>query len=60
MLLLGGIAYSVGAIAYAAKRPDPWPSVFGCHEIFHSFTIAEGMRRDFEIGRSGTPNSCHL
>lgn len=39
LLLLGGIAYSVGAIAYAAKRPDPWPSVFGYHEVFHSFTI---------------------
>ena len=38
-LLLGGIAYSVGGIAYAAKRPDPWPRVFGYHEVFHSFTI---------------------
>ena len=39
LLLLGGIAYSVGGIAYAAKRPDPWPKVFGYHEVFHSFTI---------------------
>ena len=39
LLLLGGIAYSVGAVAYARKRPDPWPSVFGYHEVFHSFTI---------------------
>jgi len=39
LLLLGGIAYSVGAVAYALKRPDPWPSVFGYHEVFHSFTI---------------------
>jgi hemolysin III len=39
LLLLGGIAYSVGAVAYAVKRPDPWPSVFGYHEVFHSFTI---------------------
>ena len=39
LLLLGGIAYSVGGIAYAAKRPDPWPRVFGYHEVFHSFTI---------------------
>jgi len=39
LLFLGGIAYSVGGIAYAAKRPDPWPRVFGYHEVFHSFTI---------------------
>jgi hemolysin III len=39
LLLLGGIAYSVGAVVYARKRPDPWPSVFGYHEVFHSFTI---------------------
>jgi len=39
LLLLGGIAYSVGAVVYARKRPDPWPIVFGYHEVFHSFTI---------------------
>ncbi len=39
LLLIGGVAYSVGAIAYAMKRPNPWPKVFGYHEVFHSFTI---------------------
>jgi hemolysin III len=39
LLLLGGIAYSVGAVVYARKGPDPWPTVFGYHEVFHSFTI---------------------
>ncbi len=39
LLLAGGIAYSVGALAYAAKRPDPWPTVFGYHEVFHSLTL---------------------
>lgn len=39
LLLAGGIAYTVGAVIYAAKRPNPWPSVFGYHEIFHSCTI---------------------
>jgi len=42
LLFLGGVAYSVGALAYAAKRPDPWPRVFGYHEVFHSFTIMGG------------------
>jgi hemolysin III len=37
---LGGLLYTVGAIAYALKRPDPVPHVFGYHEVFHAFTIA--------------------
>jgi hemolysin III len=43
LLLLGGIAYSVGAVVYALRRPDPWPSVFGYHEMFHSFTVAGSL-----------------
>ena len=39
-LLTGGIMYSIGAIIYAVKRPDPWPNVFGFHEIFHVFVMA--------------------
>ncbi|MDI6857044.1 MAG: hemolysin III family protein [Dehalococcoidia bacterium] len=40
LLLLGGVAYSVGGLMYAFRRPDPWPRVFGYHEVFHSFTVA--------------------
>jgi hemolysin III len=39
LLALGGIAYTVGAVIYARRRPDPAPSVFGYHEIFHALTI---------------------
>ena len=39
LLALGGIAYTVGAIIYAFRRPDPFPTVFGYHELFHSLTI---------------------
>ena len=38
-LLLGGIFFSVGAIVYVTKRPDPYPGVFGFHEIWHIFVI---------------------
>lgn len=38
-LVGGGLAYSVGAVIYACKRPDPWPNVFGFHEIFHLFVM---------------------
>ena len=39
LLALGGLAYTVGAIVYTRRRPDPAPSVFGYHELFHAFTI---------------------
>ena len=35
----GGLVYSVGAVVYAVKWPDPWPGRFGFHEIFHLFVI---------------------
>lgn len=31
----GGIFYSSGAVIYALKKPNPWPGIFGFHEIFH-------------------------
>ena len=40
LVLGGGLLYTFGAVVYALKRPDPWPRVFGFHEIFHLFTIA--------------------
>jgi hemolysin III len=39
LLGLGGLLYCVGACVYALKRPDPWPRVFGFHEVFHSLVI---------------------
>lgn len=39
LIVLGGIAYTVGAVVYAAKRPDPWPRSFGYHEIFHVLVL---------------------
>lgn len=39
LLLTGGIIYTVGALVYAFKRPNPFPLVFGYHEIFHVFVV---------------------
>ena len=39
LLTVAGITYSVGAVVYALKRPNPWPRVFGYHEIFHLLVI---------------------
>ncbi|MEA2747237.1 MAG: hemolysin [Myxococcales bacterium] len=39
LLVASGVTYSVGALVYALKRPDPWPRVFGYHEIFHLLVV---------------------
>ncbi len=39
LILIGGACYSVGALALATKWPNPWPKVFGFHEVFHAFTV---------------------
>jgi hemolysin III len=44
LVLAGGVMYTLGAVVYAAKLPDPWPRVFGFHEVFHLCTvIAAGL-----------------
>lgn len=40
LLALGGVLYTVGAVVYARQRPDPVPTVFGYHELFHLLVIA--------------------
>lgn len=39
LILVGGVAYTLGAVAYAVKRPNPHPGVFGYHEVFHALTL---------------------
>jgi hemolysin III len=39
-MLAGGLLYTAGAIFYHRRRPDPSPSVFGYHEVFHSYVCA--------------------
>jgi len=39
LLAAGGITYSIGAVVYALRRPNPAPAVFGYHEIFHALTL---------------------
>jgi len=40
LVVAGGVTYTLGAIVYALKRPDPFPRVFGFHEIWHLFVLA--------------------
>lgn len=43
LLIAGGAAYSVGAIFYALRKPNPWPTVFGHHEFFHACTLVAAL-----------------
>ena len=40
LLLAGGLLYTVGAVVYARRKPDPVPGVFGYHELFHALVVA--------------------
>jgi len=39
LILIGGLCYTVGAVIYALKKPNPIAGVFGFHEIFHTLTV---------------------
>lgn len=43
LLIVGGAIYSVGAVFYALRRPNPWPTVFGHHEFFHACTLLAAL-----------------
>jgi hemolysin III len=40
LVAVGGLLYTAGGVIYALKRPDPLPSVFGYHELFHALVVA--------------------
>ena len=40
LMVVGGGLYTIGALVYGFKRPDPYPRWFGFHEVFHTLTIA--------------------
>ncbi len=43
LLAVGGVLYSIGAVVYGLRRPDPWPTTFGYHEIFHACTAVAAI-----------------
>ncbi len=43
LMLAGGVLYSLGGVVHARRRPDPFPRVFGYHELFHLLTALAGL-----------------
>ncbi len=57
LIALGGVLYTVGAIVYATRRPDPFPRWFGYHEVFHLFVVAASTAHYLAIWRYVLPIS---
>ncbi|WP_067186020.1 PAQR family membrane homeostasis protein TrhA [Microtetraspora niveoalba] len=43
LTIVGGALYTVGAVFYAMRKPNPWPTVFGHHEFFHTCTLVAAL-----------------
>jgi hemolysin III len=57
LIVAGGGCYTVGALCYALKRPNPVPGVFGYHEVFHAFTVVAATLHFIAIAGFALPRS---
>ena len=57
LLILGGVLHTSGAIVYGTQRPDPWPSKFGFHEIFHLLVVFATVCHYIVIAFIALPNA---
>jgi hemolysin III len=57
LILAGGACYTVGAVCYAMKRPNPVPGVFGYHEVFHALTVMGATLHFIAIAGYALPRS---
>ncbi len=55
-LIGGGVLYTVGAVIYATKKPDPLPRVFGYHEIFHALVIVAALAHFLVVAFAVVPH----
>jgi hemolysin III len=57
LVLLGGALYTIGAVTYALRRPNPLPLVFGYHEIFHLLVVAAAAAHYVAIAAFVVPDA---
>jgi hypothetical protein len=58
LIAAGGVLYTIGAVIYALQRPDPRPSVFGYHEIFHVLVVAAAIAHFTAVAIYAGPARC--
>jgi hemolysin III len=56
LLAVGGVAYTVGAVVYASRRPDPRPATFGYHEIFHVLVVVAAAAHFTAVAAFAVPH----
>lgn len=57
LLAVGGVLYTVGAVIYARRKPDPIPAVFGFHEVFHVLVVAAALLHYIAIAAFVVPSA---
>jgi len=55
LLAAGGVAYTAGAVIYARRRPDPRPTVFGYHELFHVLVVFAALAHFVAVAAYAVP-----
>ena len=55
LIVAGGVVYLVGGVVYARRAPDPWPSWFGFHEVFHALVLVGATLHAIAIWRYALP-----
>jgi hemolysin III len=55
LLIAGGIFYTVGAVVYARRRPDPRPATFGYHEVFHVLVVVAALAHFVAVAAFAVP-----
>lgn len=56
-MITGGILHTAGAAVYARQRPNPFPTWFGFHEIFHLFVVAAVATHYVAVGFFALPSA---
>ena len=57
LVFVGGALYTIGAVTYAIRRPNPVPHVFGYHEVFHVLVIGAAVAHYVAIAAFVLPQS---
>jgi hemolysin III len=55
LLAAGGVAYTAGAVIYARRSPNPYPGVFGYHEVFHVLVVVAALLHFVAIATYAVP-----